>query len=320
MRVAVLGGTGFIGRAITADLRMNGFDVVVVHRGFEEAPEAEGVPHVHADRASLEASHLQDAEGFVDVRALTRTEARQALDAVPDGVRAVALSSMDVYRAYTTLLANGPATDAVPFDETSPVRDQRYPFRGAPDGRGDEYEKLDVEEEYIARGGTVLRLPMVYGPCDRQRREEFVLRRVRAGRKRMPFGAGTWLWSRGYVDDAAQAVRLALTNDGAGGEIFNVCERRTLTVRQWAERIAETANAEIELVTVSDPDVPEDLETTRAIAQHFVCDAAKARGLLGFRETDPDEALARSVAWHLAHPPASDGDFAADDAALATSR
>jgi hypothetical protein len=40
--------------------------------------------------------------------------------------------------------------------------------------------------------------------------------------------------------------------------------------------------------------------------------------LLGWRETDPHEALHRSVAWHLAHPPedASD-DFGADDRALA---
>jgi hypothetical protein len=47
-------------------------------------------------------------------------------------------------------------------------------------------------------------------------------------------------------------------------------------------------------------------------------DSAKARDLLGWTETDPHEALARSVAWHLANPPedASD-DFSEDDRALA---
>jgi hypothetical protein len=46
--------------------------------------------------------------------------------------------------------------------------------------------------------------------------------------------------------------------------------------------------------------------------------SAKARDLLGWEETDPHQAVARSVAWHLANPPedASD-DFAADDQALA---
>jgi hypothetical protein len=49
--------------------------------------------------------------------------------------------------------------------------------------------------------------------------------------------------------------------------------------------------------------------------------SAKARDLLGWEETDPHEALARSVAWHLANPPgdASD-DFSEDDKALAAAQ
>jgi hypothetical protein len=47
-------------------------------------------------------------------------------------------------------------------------------------------------------------------------------------------------------------------------------------------------------------------------------DSSKARDLLGWTETDPHEALVRSVAWHLANPPEdASGDFAADDRALA---
>jgi len=47
-------------------------------------------------------------------------------------------------------------------------------------------------------------------------------------------------------------------------------------------------------------------------------DSTNARDLLGWTETDPHEALARSVAWHLANPPAdASEDFTADDRALA---
>jgi hypothetical protein len=51
--------------------------------------------------------------------------------------------------------------------------------------------------------------------------------------------------------------------------------------------------------------------------QHLLVDSSKARDLLGWEQTDPHEALRRSVAWHLANPPedASD-DFTADDRAL----
>jgi hypothetical protein len=45
--------------------------------------------------------------------------------------------------------------------------------------------------------------------------------------------------------------------------------------------------------------------------------SAKARDLLGWTETDPHQALARSVAWHLANPPDdAAGDFTANDEAL----
>jgi hypothetical protein len=46
--------------------------------------------------------------------------------------------------------------------------------------------------------------------------------------------------------------------------------------------------------------------------------SSKARDLLGWTETEPHEALVRSVTWHLANPPEdASEDFAADDRALA---
>lgn len=313
MRVAVLGGTGYIGRAIVAELVRNGDDVLVVHRGEIEPPDLPRVEHLHASREFVDLPATFD--GFVDVRAMSRAEAEQGVRAMPAGARAVVLSSMDVYRAYTTLLDEGPATDRVPFDETAPVRTKRYPFRSMLEGRGDDYEKLDVEETYLVAGATILRLPMVYGEHDRQRREEFILRRVRAGRKQIPFGPGTWLTSRGYVGDVAKAVRLALAHRDAG-EIFNICESRTQSVRRWAEDILDVAGADLEFVRVPDALVPDDLEDSRERQQHFLCDGAKARYVLGFTETDPREALRRSVRWHLANPPTSKPDFSADDRAL----
>ena len=53
-----------------------------------------------------------------------------------------------------------------------------------------------------------------------------------------------------------------------------------------------------------------------SILQNIV--SSKTRDLLGWTETDRHEALARSVAWHLANPPEDPGaDFGADDQALA---
>jgi nucleoside-diphosphate-sugar epimerase len=222
---------------------------------------------------------------------------------------------MDVYRAYGGLHA-GRATDPVPIDETSAVREERYPYRGQIPGM-DDYEKLDVEEVYLSRGATVLRLPMVYGPHDGQRREEFVLRRVRAGRDRIPIGSGAWVGTKGFVADVARGIRLAIESDVTGA-IFNLGETRTYPMSLWAQMILDAADSGAELVRVPDDKLPDDLGLTGLVAQHLLVDSSKARRTLGWTDTDPTEALRTSVAWHLANPPdQASEDFDADDNALA---
>ena len=55
---------------------------------------------------------------------------------------------------------------------------------------------------------------------------------------------------------------------------------------------------------------------TGTLSQHLLVDSSKARRLLGWRDTEPEQALLRSVRWHLEHPPEDAGDFSADDRAL----
>lgn len=103
----------------------------------------------------------------------------------------------------------------------------------------------------------------------------------------------------------------------AAGEVFNVGDLTTGTVRDWALAIL-AAGSEASLVTVPEDLVPADLEDTRSIAQHFLVDSRKAAALLGWQPSDPAETIPVSVRWHLENPPAEvDGDFSADDRALA---
>jgi nucleoside-diphosphate-sugar epimerase len=208
----------------------------------------------------------------------------------------------------------------VPFGEEAPLRRNRYPQR-ADSGPGDwrhDYDKLDVEPAYLARGAAVLRLGMVYGPRDPQRREEFVLRRVRAGRTRIPVGPATLLLPRLYIDDAATSVLAALDRfDRAGGEVFHVTEEASYPVGAWMRAILAVAGHEAELVRVPDDLLPGDLALTAGIEQHLLASSAKATRLLGWHPTGLDEAIGRSVRWHLENPPtAGDTGFAADDEAL----
>lgn len=321
MKVVVLGGTRFIGRAIVEELAGAGHEVLIVHRGNLEPDGMPAVKHLHAERSDLPA-HRDELAAFqphaaIDCRALTRGDSEIAVGALPDGLRLVVVSSIDVYRAFGAVNEER-ETDPVPIDEDSPVRANRYPYRGQVPGL-DDYDKLDVEDVYLSHGATSVRLPMVYGEHDYQLREDYILRRVRAGRTRIPIGAGMWLATRAYVRDVARGVHLVLEAPAAVGQVLNLCEDRTYSMRMWSRMILDAAESDAELVRVSDELLPEDLKPTGTMTQHIATSAHKARSMLGWTTSDPVESLRTSARWHLANPPANpDLDFTADDLALAS--
>jgi nucleoside-diphosphate-sugar epimerase len=325
MKVMVLGGTRFIGRRIVTELAARGDEVVVVHRGETEPDGLPPVRHLHVDRpgfATLAGEVARFApDAVIDCYAMSRSDVDNVLPHLPD-TQVVLLSSMDVYEAFRHVVTGQGESEPVPVPENGRLRSARYIYRDLPQ-RPDDYEKLDVEPSYLERGGTVLRLAMIYGEHDHQRREEFILRRLRAGRRQLPIGSGTWLWTRAYVGDVCAAVLACLGNPAVRAEVLNIGEPAVRSIRGWAADILATATRALgddraaELVTVPDSLLPDDLWLTRSIEQHVLIDCTRAVRLLDWHP-DPASGLARSVAWHLEHPPPDAmTDFTADDTALA---
>ena len=327
MKVLVLGGTRFIGIALVQQLLEAGHRVAVVHRGEHEPEGLEGVEHIHCDRRAL-GEHRQELARFkpdaaVDMSAMTAADATAAVEALDASVPIVVASSGDVYRACEGVFEDRLLDPAVPLTEGSPLREGAAPDRETvPPGWAYEaasYEKLDVERIYLDRGAVVCRLPMVYGEGDYKRREELVLRRARAGRRRIPIGAGSFLWSRGYAPEIARGLRLAVES-GIEGEVFNLAEPDSAPIREWVEQILLAAGHQAELVRVPEERLPEDLLLTAEIAQPWLLDSTKAAQRLGWVHAPWQPCVERSVRWHLDHPPQpqpGDLDFSADDAALA---
>lgn len=322
MRVLVLGGTTFIGRRVVERLHDRDDEVLVVHRGHHQPAPWVPVGHLHVDRHSLldragEVAEF-DADAVVDTCAMTASDVIAVLPVLPE-VPTVALSSQDVYQAYTGLQRNR-CESPVPLTEDSELRRDRYPHRGSGFAAiPEDYEKLDVEEHWLARGATVLRLPMVYGPHDQQRREDLVLRRIRGRRQQMPVGAGNLLWTRAHVDDIATGVLAALDTRAADGMAINLGEPATVPILEWFEQIVRAADGELELIQVPDAALPAELALTRAPQQHILASVNRAEQLLAWSPADSVLRVGESVRWHLDNPPDrtwTADDTRADDAAL----
>jgi nucleoside-diphosphate-sugar epimerase len=339
MHVLLIGGTGFIGPWVVRRLVAAGHDVAVYHRGQTAADLPPSARHILGERADLPSRRAELAafapDVVLDMRAMTARDAAtigQALAGIAR--RRVVLSSQDVYRAYGRLIGTEPGPpDSLPLTEDGPLRERLYPYRGKDLGHGpgfDDYDKIPVERDALntpGLPGTVLRLPMVYGPGDTQHRTFEYLRRMDDGRRVIPLESGFagWCWTSGYVEDVAHAIALAVEQERAAGRVYNIGEATAPTRAEWVRRIGAAASWEGEVAALDRALLPSALVPDLDTAQDLVSDSSRIRKELGYRETvPPDEALRRTVAWERAHPPAAfdpaQFDYAAEDAALAAWR
>jgi nucleoside-diphosphate-sugar epimerase len=342
MRVLVIGGTSFIGPHIVQHLSDDGHEVVVFHRGQTEADLPAAVKHIHGDKRELagfkdEFRRLKPdvvlhmiAGQAQDAWALTRTFAGIA-------GRTVVISSQDVYRAYGRLRNKEPGLpDPIPLSESAPLREKLYPYRdepfpGAelPERRRevDDYDKILVERLILSEPrlpGTVLRLPAVYGPNDPQHRSFKYLKRMDDGRAAilMDEKASKWRWTRGYVENVAHAIMLAVTDERSQGKVYNVGEVEALTEGEWVRQIGRAAGWDGRVVAMQEDSLPAHLKSDYNWTHHLVTDSSRIRCELGYCEPVPrDEAVRETVTWERTKPPSEiDGtefDYATEDAALA---
>jgi nucleoside-diphosphate-sugar epimerase len=310
VRILIIGGTGFVGGALALRLLDGGHEVAAFHRG-ERSGAAPSVETIPGDRAEL-ARHRDAFRRFapdvvVDTIAYTESDARGLVEALR-GIagRYAVLSSQDVYASYGRFLRlEGGASRESPSTEDSPLRASRHPYRSRakPGEMAYDYDKVLVEA--AVRGGadapvTILRLPMVYGPGDPYRRLRPLLGKmaldgseIRIDRRR----AG-WRWTRGYVDDVADAIALAITDPRAAGRLYNVGEEDALAERDWIRAVGESAGWHGAVREVGPEEIPEaEREPDFDYGHDLVADTSRIRRELGFRErVGRPEGLRRTVA------------------------
>jgi len=329
-----------MGPHVARQLVGQGHQVAVFHRGLAAAPLPDNVQHIVGNRQAL-ADYVSEFRNFapdvvVDFILSSERQARglmRAIQGIAD--RVVALSSGDVYRAAGILhgLEPGPL-QAVPLTEESELRTHRHPYpaealkmlRNVFPWLDVEYDKIPVEQVVLGDseiGGTVLRLPMVYGPGDPLHRLHPILKRIDDGRTAilMQEEAAQWRGLRGFVENVAAAITLAIISPQAAGRIYNVAETESFSDLEWAQHVGRVAGWSGSVIAMPKEQTPAHLRIPYNAAQHWTASSARIRQELGYLEPiSLDAGLARTIAWERANPPSfidpNQFDYAAEDAAL----
>jgi 2'-hydroxyisoflavone reductase len=314
MRILVLGGTSFVGRAIVEAARIGNHDVTLFSRGRTGSDLFPGVPRLIGDRDSGDYRTLAGTswDAVVDVSAYVPRQVREVIGALGDGVgRYLFISTGAVYDRFAAkpdaaedspLLAPENTTEEITFATYGPL-------------------KVACEDVVRARYGdqaTVVRPGIVAGPHDNSDRFTYWVRRAaRGGRVALTGDPDAPVQVVDSRDLAALVVAL-LVDDRPG--TFNAVGPAEPTTLAGLIRIcAQAAGSEVEVVTV-----PAETATPLPLVQRDATwnvmsrrSSARARAV-GLPSTPLSTTAADVLAWDRdrGEPPLQVGPTAQQEADL----
>ncbi len=311
MRILVLGGTSFVGRAIVADALERGAQVTLFGRGRTGAGLFPGVPRLLGDRDAGDCAALASGrwDAVADVSGYVPRHVGQAMDALGDRVgRYLFVSSHAVYRHEG--LRPGSAEDAP----------RRAPVRDTEELGSDTYGPLKVacEDDVLARFGdraTIVRPGKVAGPHDNQDGLTYYVRRAaRGGRIALPADPEQPV----QVVDSRDLARLVmrLLEDDRPGAFNAVGPAEPVTLGGLIGTCALVAGTAVQVVPVPPETAPPLFPLVRPAWATQQRSAARARAA-GLPATPLAVTAADVLAWDIARgqPPLTRGFSAEQEAA-----
>jgi Nucleoside-diphosphate-sugar epimerases len=323
MRVAVTGGTGFVGSHVVERLRERGYGVNCLILPSEgrlwlsgqiEDDTMRFFEGSVTDRASL-SPFLVGCDAIVNIAGLTRAKTEEQFLAVNrDGAVNLVEAALSLEGgprqiiSMSSLAACGPCAEGHCADEDEPPR----PL--TPYGRS----KAALEAALRSYGDrmrcTFIRAPGVYGPRDRDFLQYFKLvkrgLRVIVGRRNV--------MSLVYVKSLASAIASCVLNPAAYGEAFFVADEGEYDWDDFASMLETAMGAKTLRVQVPEaavrtvaffseaakplmkrPPLVDKHKIVEMEQSRWVVSTAKAKRLLGFKPlASTSDALAATARWY----------------------
>lgn len=295
MRVLVIGGTSFIGRATVERLVERGHEVTLLNRGQTNPDLFSGLPHITVDRRELTADHLGGAtwDAAIDLSGFYPADVEAAIAALNGRIaRYVFCSTCSVYadlRPY-------PISENAPLHSCTAEQavDEGMETYGA--------RKAECERRLTARCADadiplfIGRPVVVYGPHDYTDRMHFWLESVRRGRVVLP-GDGDSIFHTIFVRDLAALFTEMAETDAARAGVYNCGGTQLFSLRDLVDEVAALLGTEPEIAHA-----PVDRLLERGVRaqfdlplwldrSHVIADTARIQGRLGFRSTPLRDAL-----------------------------
>ena len=297
MRILVIGGTRFMGYHLVWRLLAAGHRVTVLNRGQSPDPFSNRVARIHVDRRSDEFSlavRQQNFDAVVDFLGYNANDAQRVVDALRDCTgHYLFISSGAAYLAR--------AGAKVPCSQSLTEDDYPGPLSLQPTtaedlaswryGAGKRAAETVLMDAYATSHFpvTILRLPIVNGERDPDRRMESYLWRIIDGGPVWIPDAKTTLVRHVYYADVIRTIAGLVGRTDIFGESFNLSQDEEISLNALIRLLAEAVGA---------PDRTEDIAPESLIQAGLIPRSVSPFSGRWASRLNPDRAKRRLGFWH----------------------
>lgn len=324
MNILISGATGFIGSHLVRALAKEGHRCKCLVRrtsSISELKDLDQVEFVYGDITDKESLK----EAIKDVRIIYHLAAQIGKWGIPEkaffavnvhGTRNL-LEVAHEGKAKQFIFCSTPGVQGKGYAQASETLPYKPPYI---------YELTKCEGEKLVLGFhqkrkglsvTVLRPDFVYGPGDLRR---LSLYRAIGNKRFFLIGDGKALLHPTYIEDVIQGFCLPANNPVSFGEIYNIAGPRVITVREYAETIAQALKVSLPRLRFPKPSAQifaaflsvlsriteKEPILSQSKIEFLTCDhgsnISKAMNELGYRpETDFATGIRQTVDWYYKH-------------------
>lgn len=235
MKILVMGGNQFLGKALTEKLLAQKYEVFVLNRGSRK--NLTEATHIKVDRDNY--NELEEKlknfkfDIIVDISAYTGLQVKNFYQIMKGKFKQyILISSASIYNN----------TKEFPASEASSIGENPIWGDYAKNKFLAEQEVLKMEENY-----TIFRPFYIYGIGNNLDREQYIFSRIE---NKFPIylpDEGENIIQFGYIDDLVDSIIYSFNNKKFHKEIFNISGDESISIKNFVDLCAKIMNKEVDI-------------------------------------------------------------------------